>query len=41
MYAKFQLPTYSRFGDIESINSAGKKKEQHIENGISVKDNKL
>ena len=25
MYAKFQLSTYSRFGDIESINLAEKK----------------
>ena len=29
MYAKFQLSTYSRFRDIESINSAGKKRITH------------
>ena len=28
MYAEFQLSTYSRFGDIESINSAEKKEEK-------------
>ena len=40
MYAKFQLSTWSGFRDIESINF-GRKKKYHIENGISVKDNKL